>query len=91
VLSWLSTRLQQLLMYRWYEQKDGCSAASRARLFGDARKRVPKEAQRWKGKDLMNAIRQLARAEMQLKGSSVEDKPVVLERLVLNLIQSRSV
>ncbi len=88
VLSWLSTRIQQLLMYRWYEQKDKRSAASRAHLFGDARKHVPQEAGLWKGRELMQAMGQVARTERLLKGASVEDKSVVLERLTLHLISA---
>ncbi len=86
VLSWLSTRMQQLLMYRWYESVDRRSAASRARLFGEARKHVPQEAGLWRGRELIQAMEQLAGAEMLLKGASVEDKSVVLERLTLHLI-----
>jgi len=87
VLSWLATRIQQLLMYRWYEQKDRRSAATKARLFGDARKHVPREAGLWRSRELMQAMEQVSRAEMLLKGASIEDKPIVLERLTLSLIQ----
>lgn len=87
-LSWLSTRIQQLLMYAWYEAKDHRSASSKARLFGEARKRVPQEAKLWKAKELIQAMEHIAQAEILLKGASVEDKSVVLERLTLNLINS---
>jgi len=87
VLSWLSTRIQQLLMYRWYESTDPRSAASRARLFGDSRQHVPREAKSWKSQELMRAMGRLASAEMLLKGASVEDKSVVLERLTLYLLK----
>ncbi len=86
VLSWLSTRIQQLLMYRWYESTNPGSAVSRARLFGDSRQRVPREAKLWKNKELMQAMGQLASAEMLLKGASVESKSMVLERLTLHLL-----
>jgi len=85
-LSWLSTRIQQLLMYLWYEAKDRRSASSKARLFGEARARVPQEAKQWQAKELIEAMGQISRAEMLLKGASVEDKHVVLERLTLNLL-----
>ncbi len=88
-LSWLTTRIQQLLMYTWYEAKDRGSAASKARLFGEARKHVPREMKRWKAKELMQAMEHIAQAEMLLKGASVEDKLVVLERLTLDLIKRR--
>ncbi len=87
VLSWLSTRIQQLLMYRWYESIDPRSAASRARLFGDSRQHVPREVKLWRSQELMQAMARLASAEMLLKGASVEDKSVVLERLTLHLLK----
>jgi len=87
-LSWLSTRIQQLLMYSWYEAKDRRSASSKARLFGEARTRVPHEAKQWQAKELIKAMRRISEAEMLLKGASVEDKPVVLERLTLNLVSA---
>jgi len=87
-LSWLSTRIQQLLMYSWYEAKDRRSASSKARLFGEARARVPREAKQWQAKELIEAMGQISRAEMLLKGASVEAKPVVLERLTLNLLSA---
>jgi len=85
-LSWLSTRIQQLLMYSWYEAKDRRSASSKARLFGEARVRVPQEAKQWQARELIEAMGQISRAEMLLKGASVEDKHVVLERLTLSLV-----
>ena len=88
VLRWLSTRIQQLLMYSWYVAKDRQSASSKARLFGEARTRVPREARRWQARELMQAMAQVARTEMLLKGASVEDKSVVLERLTLHLIST---
>jgi len=87
-LSWLSTRIQQLLMYSWYEAKDRRSASSKAHLFGEARKCVPREVKRWQGRELIQAMEKVARAEMLLKGASEEDKPVVLERLTLNLVST---
>ncbi|MDQ6960817.1 MAG: DNA polymerase III subunit delta [Mariprofundaceae bacterium] len=87
-LSWLSTRIQQLLMYSWYVEKDHRSASSKAHLFGEAKKRVPQEAKLWQGRELIQAMEQITRAEMLLKGASVEDKPVVLERLTLNLVNT---
>jgi len=86
VLSWLSTRMQQLLMYCWYEGTDRKSAAGKARLFGAARKLAPAEVRHWQGRELMQAIQWIAEAEMLLKGASIEDKPVVMERLTLRLL-----
>jgi DNA polymerase III delta subunit len=86
VVSWITTRLQQLLMYRWFEAKGDAGAAQKARLFGDARRLVPKEAKRWKVSELIAALHRTLQAEMLLKGASVEDKRVVLERLTLDLV-----
>ncbi len=86
VLSWLSTRMQQLLMYCWYEATDRRSASGKARLFGEARKCVPQEVKLWQAHELMQAMERIARAEMLLKGASIEGKSVVLERLTLDLV-----
>jgi len=86
VLSWLSTRMQQLLMYCWYEATDRRSASGKARLFGEARKCVPQEVKLWQAHELMQAMGLIARAEMLLKGASIEGKSVVLERLTLDLV-----
>jgi DNA polymerase III subunit delta len=86
VISWLTTRLQQLLMYRWFTAKRDAGALQKARVFGDARRLVPAESKRWKVPELIMALHRTLEAEMLLKGASVEDKRVVLERLTLDLV-----
>jgi DNA polymerase III delta subunit len=86
VASWLTTRLQQLLMYRWFEAKRDGSALQKARVFGEARRLVPGEARRWKVPELIAALHRTLEAETRLKGASVEGKRVVLERLTLDLV-----
>lgn len=86
VLSWLSMRLQQLLLYAWYATRDRRNASRQAGLFGDARRLVPKEAVSWKPAELMHAMVRLLDVEMQLKGASAEGKGIVLERFVLGLL-----
>ena len=86
VVSWLTTRLQQLLMYRWFEARRDAGALQKARVFGDARRLVPAEARRWKVPELIAAVHRTLEAEILLKGASVEDKRVVLERLTLDLV-----
>lgn len=86
VVSWLTTRLQQLLMYRWFEAKRDGGALQKARVFGEARRLVPGEAGCWKVSELIAALARALQAETLLKGASVEDKKVVLERLTLDLV-----
>jgi len=84
--SWLSTRFQQLLMYSWHQAKGHRNPLQAAKAFGDARSQVPQEAKCWQGADLIKAIALLQNAEKLLKGASVEDKAVVVERLTLKLL-----
>jgi DNA polymerase III delta subunit len=86
VVSWLGTRLQQLLMYRWFAAKKDGGAMQKARVFGDARRLVPAESKRWKVSELIAALTRTIEAETLLKGASVEDRRVVLERLTLDLV-----
>jgi DNA polymerase III subunit delta len=86
VISWLTTRLQQLLMYRWFTAKRDGGALQKSRVFGDARRLVPAESKHWKVSELIVALARTLEAEMLLKGASVEDKRVVLERLTLDLV-----
>jgi len=86
VLSWISIRLQQLLLYVWYAASDKRSAAQNAGVFGEARQLVPHEARNWKPQELMRAMQRMMQVEMLLKGASTEQKGVVLERFVLELI-----
>lgn len=87
VISWLGTRMQQLLMYVWYQSKRDRNPAQRARLFGSARQQVPQEARHWRGKDISSAIRRISEAEKLIKGASVEDNLTVLERMTMDLIR----
>jgi len=84
--SWLSTRFQQLLMYRWHQAKGHRNPLQAAKAFGDARSKVAQEAEQWQGADLSKAVALLQDAEKLLKGASVEDKPVVMERLTMKLL-----
>ncbi|HKJ83436.1 MAG TPA: DNA polymerase III subunit delta [Mariprofundaceae bacterium] len=87
VLGWLSNRLQQLLLYLWYAADNPRTAASKARLFGDARKLVPQEVKQWRAGELIRALQWVTETEALLKGASIEDKAVVMERLTLRLLQ----
>ncbi len=86
VLSWLSTRLQQLLMFAWFEKSDGRNAGNKAGVFGAARYEVPKQVKNWQPQQLMHAMQRMVEVEMLLKGASTEAKPVVLERFVAELV-----
>ncbi|HCS13994.1 MAG: hypothetical protein COS82_11045 [Zetaproteobacteria bacterium CG06_land_8_20_14_3_00_59_53] len=88
VFSWISMRLQQLLLYVWYAASDKPNATRNAGVFGDAVRFVPREAGHWKPADLMQAMHRSVQVEMLLKGASTEDKIVVLERFVLEMIVS---
>jgi len=86
VFSWIAMRLQQLLLYAWHASNDRRNATRNAGIFGDAVKRVPQEAANWKPRELMLALSRAVDVEMQLKGASTEEKLIVLERFVLELI-----
>jgi len=90
VFSWLNTRLQQLLMYIWFATVDKRNALRNAGVFGEAVQCVPKESVNWKPKELMLALQRAVQVEMLLKGASTEDKTVVLERFVLELIDKHA-
>ncbi|MDQ6954617.1 MAG: DNA polymerase III subunit delta [Mariprofundaceae bacterium] len=89
--AWLSTRFQQLLMYRWYQMKGDHNPLQTAKVFGDARKKIPQEARLWKGAELSKAVSALQQTEILLKGASTERKTVLMERLVLCLIEKNPV
>lgn len=86
VVSWLGTRFQQLLMYRWFESRKDAGALQKARIFGDARRQVPAESRRWKVSEMVAALHRILDAEILLKGASVEDKRIVLERLTRDFV-----
>lgn len=84
--TWLSMRLNQLLMFLWYQASGERSPSQAARLFGAARQLVPKEVRFWNATELMLAMKKLTDTEKLLKGASVEARFMVLERLTLQLI-----
>ncbi|TLS77640.1 hypothetical protein FE236_03310 [Mariprofundus erugo] len=86
MISWLGTRLQQLLMYCWYQSRHERNPLQAAKVFGEARTKVTEEARCWRAAELTAAIRRVADAELLIKGASLEEKPVVIERLVLDLV-----
>ena len=88
VLSWLQMRFQSMLLYLWHVQENPRDAAFRAKLFGDMRQQIPQESRHWQPNGLMRALALIAEAEVKLKGASVEDKPVVIERLTLDLLKA---
>jgi len=86
MLSWLGTRIQQLLLFSWFQAKHERNPAQAARVFGEARKKVAVEARNWKGQELMQATSRIIEAEKLIKGASLEDNAVVMERLTLGLV-----
>ncbi|MDQ6988602.1 MAG: hypothetical protein Q9M19_01875 [Mariprofundaceae bacterium] len=86
LLTWLSMRLNQLLMYCWYQNKGERSPIQAAKIFGEGRQKVPQEVRMWTAPELMLALQDLVVVEKQLKGASIETKYMVLERLTLRLI-----
>jgi len=87
MISWLGTRLQQLLMYLWHQAQGERDPLRAAKVFGEARKRVQQETRAWRGPELTQALAQLVEAEKQVKGASVEADAVIMERLVLVLLR----
>lgn len=88
MLAWLGTRLQQILMYRWFQSGRQSNPLQAAKIFGAARQKVPEEARLWSGAELTAAVNRVAAAEKLLKGASIEDKPIVMERLAMSLISA---
>jgi len=86
MLSWLGTRMQQLLMYCWYQSQHDRNPLQAAKVFGEARTQVSAEARCWRGAELTAAIKRISDAEKLIKGASLEEKPVVMERLTLDLV-----
>jgi len=89
MISWLGTRIQQLLMYCWFQAKHERNPLQAAKVFGDARKLVGQEAALWSGSDLTLAMQRIVQAEKLIKGASVEDKGIVIEQLTLHLIDQQ--
>lgn len=90
LISWLGTRMNQLLMYCWYRAQRESSPSQKARLFGEARKLVPQESKHWKGAELSRAMKRITEAEKLIKGASVESNLVVLERMTMDLLNRDS-
>jgi len=86
MISWLGTRLQQILMYRWFQSRRDRNPLGAAKVFGEARKKVAEESRCWRGAELTHAISRIVQAEKLVKGASVEAKHIVMERLTLDLI-----
>jgi len=86
LLTWLSMRFHQMLMYCWYQNKGERSPIQAAKIFGEGRQKVPKEVGLWTAPELMLVLQDLVDVEKQLKGASLERKHMVLERLTLRMI-----
>ncbi|RMH60790.1 MAG: hypothetical protein D6678_05055 [Zetaproteobacteria bacterium] len=87
MIAWLGMRMQQLLLYRWYRARRSQDALRDAGVFGEARRRVPREAQCWQAGELIAALARLVEVERKLKGASLEDDATLLERLTLDLVR----
>jgi len=86
MISWLGTRIQQILMYRWFQSQRDRNPLGAAKVFGEARQKVAEESRCWRGAELTAAVSLIVQAEKLVKGASVEDKHIVMERLTLDLI-----
>ncbi|HID36847.1 MAG TPA: hypothetical protein EYP39_05655 [Ghiorsea sp.] len=84
--TWLSMRLNGLLMFLWHQRMGERRPAQAARLFGAASQLVPQEVKHWNAPELMAAMKKLTDTEKRLKGASTESRMMVLERLTLDLI-----
>ncbi len=84
--AWLSTRMQQLLMYRWHHAKRTPRPIQAARIFGNAVRLIPQESEQWRNADIFNSLQQIQDTEKQLKGAAIEDKRVILEALVRTMV-----
>lgn len=86
LISWLGTRIQQLLLYKWHAATRSANPLQQARVFGDARKLVPAEVGKWRGPELTAAMQQIYETEKLLKGASVASDLLLLERLTLAMV-----
>ncbi|MDQ7004846.1 MAG: hypothetical protein Q9N67_08015 [Ghiorsea sp.] len=84
--TWLSMRLQGLLMFLWYQRMGERRPAQAARIFGAASQLVGQEVKQWNAPELMIAMKKMTDTEKLLKGASIESRLLVLERLLLGLI-----
>jgi len=85
MISWLGTRMQQILMYRWFQSQHDRNPLAAAKVFGEARLKVADESRCWRGAELTAAVSLIVQAEKRVKGASVEDKHIVIEQLTLDL------
>jgi DNA polymerase-3 subunit delta len=88
LLTWLSMRMNQLLMYFWYQAKGERNPIQAARIFGEAKQKITTEAKHWTASELMTVMNDLTSAEKLLKGASIESRHIVLERLTLQLVSA---
>ncbi|MDQ6981446.1 MAG: DNA polymerase III subunit delta [Mariprofundus sp.] len=88
MISWLGTRMQQILMYRWFQSQRDRNPMAAAKVFGEARQKVADESRCWRGAELTTAVSRIVQAEKLVKGASLEDKYIVIERLTLDLIDT---
>ena len=86
MISWIGTRMQQILMYRWFQARRDRNPLAAAKVFGEARQKVAEESRAWRGAELTAAVSRIVQAEKLVKGAALEDKPVVIERLTRELI-----
>ncbi|MDX8388592.1 MAG: hypothetical protein R8M46_08720 [Ghiorsea sp.] len=86
LFTWLSMRMNQLLMYYWYQAKGERNPIQAAKIFGEARQHIATESRQWTATELMGVMKELTRVEKLLKGASVEARQTVLERLTLELV-----
>lgn len=87
MIAWLGTRMQQLLIYCWFQAQRDRNPLAAARVFGEARKLVPAESRNWNSASLTAAMNSIIAAEKLVKGASIEDKQMVVERLTRDLVQ----
>jgi len=87
MISWIGTRMQQILMYRWFQTQRDRNPLAAAKVFGEARQHVAEESRAWRGAELTAAVSRIVQAEKQVKGASLEDKPTVIEHLTRDLVR----
>ncbi|MDQ6951403.1 MAG: hypothetical protein Q9M26_07040 [Mariprofundales bacterium] len=89
MVRWIGIRMQQIVLYRWHQSQRAANPIAAAKVFGDARKRVPKEAAQWPAEQLSGLLSRIRHAEQLLKGASLQSKEVVLEHLTCDLLRGQ--
>ncbi|MDQ6996155.1 MAG: hypothetical protein Q9M82_01690, partial [Mariprofundus sp.] len=56
MISWIGTRIQQVLMYRWFASQHDRNPLGAAKVFGEARQKVAEESRCWRGAELTAAV-----------------------------------